>query len=172
MIYFQRDVANKFNILATLVAAPVTGLTDASFTMYVSKDGGTPAVESVTGFVTELDATNMPGWYSFNMPSTLFDTDGSLGIIITSASTDPYNVLGEIGFYDATLDVRALCGQVNFRIDTTTYDGNGNLTAATIKGYNDAGNAIANTNPRIELTLSSAVYDTDGTMTEMVVTKV
>jgi len=172
MNFFQKSIINNVHVLALAGGTPVTALTDVDFTVYETKNGGVPAAVNVIGLVTELDAVNMAGWYVVAMPAASFDTDGIIGFNFTMTGADVYNTLGDVGFYDSMLDVKAVVGQVNFRITGTAYDGDGNMTAATMKGYNNAADAIADTAERIELTLSEATYNLDGTMLEMVVTEV
>lgn len=55
---------------------PETGVT--SPVVYLTKNGGTPAVPSALAWA-ELDSTNMPGWYKITLSATDTDTPGPLG---------------------------------------------------------------------------------------------
>lgn len=63
---------------------PETGVT--SPTIYLSKNGGTPAVPS-GGTWAELHATNMPGWYTVELNGTDTDTLGPLGMDVFKSGT-------------------------------------------------------------------------------------
>lgn len=63
---------------------PETGVTTP--TIYLTKDGGTPAVPS-SGTWAELHATNMPGWYTVNLDATDTGTLGFLGIDVFKSGT-------------------------------------------------------------------------------------
>lgn len=63
---------------------PETGVT--SPTIYLSKNGGTPAVPHL-GTWAELNSTNMPGWYSVALSATDLNTVGLLGIDVYKSGT-------------------------------------------------------------------------------------
>jgi hypothetical protein len=56
-----------FMMLDSTTGVGKTGIADGSFTKKVSVDGGTPA--TISGTISEVDATNMPGWYKVNFTS-------------------------------------------------------------------------------------------------------
>lgn len=56
-----------FMMLDSTTGAGKTGIADGSFTKKESIDGATPV--SLSGTITEVDATNMPGWYKISFTS-------------------------------------------------------------------------------------------------------
>lgn len=50
----------------------------ASPTIYITKNGGTPAPPN-DGTWTQLDSTNMPGWYTVQLDGTDTNTVGEIG---------------------------------------------------------------------------------------------
>ena len=161
MQYFKTGQANKVLVIASNGATPVTGKVAGDFTLYAAKNASSPAAITLAGLVTELDATNMPGVYVFTLPLAVFDTVGPLAMTVVCAGMDQYNVLGDVGLYDAVLDTKAMSGHVNFRITAPAFDGDRNMTSATLKGYNDAANALADTNARVEVDVTTT-YDSNG----------
>jgi hypothetical protein len=69
----------------------ITGLTGASPTVKIGKAGSTGAAPS--GAVTEIDSTNLPGWYKVAANATDTNTLGSIDIHATAASADPCDVM-------------------------------------------------------------------------------
>lgn len=63
---------------------PETGV--ATPTIYLSKNGGTPAVPSL-GTWAELSASNMPGWYTVELNGTDTNTLGFLGMDVFKSGT-------------------------------------------------------------------------------------
>lgn len=69
----------------------ITGLTGASPTVKLGKNGGTGAAPS--GAVTEIDSTNLPGWYKVAGNATDTNTAGPLVLHATAASADPCDIM-------------------------------------------------------------------------------
>ena len=67
----------------------LTGLTGASPTVKISKNGGTGVGPS--GAVSEIDSTNMPGWYKVAANATDTNTLGPIGLHATSTSADAFD---------------------------------------------------------------------------------
>lgn len=71
-----------FLVDATDGETPETGL---SPTVYISKNGGTAA--TTTNSASEIDSTNMQGWYKVALTAAETGTDGSLIIWADSSTT-------------------------------------------------------------------------------------
>lgn len=71
-----------FLVDATDGETPETGLTP---TVYISKNGGTAA--TTTNSASEIDSTNMAGWYKVTLTASETGTDGSLIVWADSGST-------------------------------------------------------------------------------------
>ncbi len=81
-------VANyPFKLFLLGTATPATGLTTAAITCYVSKDGAAGAITTDTT-ETEVDGTNMPGWYVVDLSSAETNA-GSLIFKCKAATTEP-----------------------------------------------------------------------------------
>lgn len=95
MAFKKNTAGQSFNVLAvsSVTGLPVTG--DASnITAKVSIDAGTPASLTDTN-PTEIDATSLPGLYTFSL--TQAETNGDIITIVPSSSTanvqlDPLNI--------------------------------------------------------------------------------
>ena len=162
MEYFQRNIANDVRILLVNAGTPVTGETDATITCYIRKQTGSAAVQSLTGLVTEIDATNMPGEYIVSLPSSVFDVDGLISMHFSGGTFDTYTVLGDIGFFDYMLDIRAL-GLAGYKLSSPLYDGAGNLTSATLECFNPNADVNADT-PRFSISIT-AQYNINNQLT-------
>tara|TARA_R100000808_G_C2146369_1_gene154289 strand:+ start:2157 stop:2711 length:555 start_codon:yes stop_codon:yes gene_type:complete len=174
MFRFKKDAINHVYMHASLAGVPVTGLTNASVTLYAGKSDGTSAAVSLSAgsMVVEADATNMKGHYLIKVPAAAFNVSGGTVLQFTGAAFDDYNLYGDTvsNTFDELIsyvkDIRAL-NQANFEIEGSTYDGNGNLTAATIKGYAPGTSTNFTTDtPLVQLAVT-ATYDASGNMTRM-----
>lgn len=166
MNLFVKDSVNNIAILAVSAGTPVTGLTAADFTLYASKNGGTPAAVSLTGLVTELDSVNTPGLYDIAVPSATFDTYGYITLHFSSSSFDTVIEKGDVGLKDAIYDIRALAARVGFSLTSMTFDGNGNMTAARINGFEPGADPTIAT-PRVRADMT-ATYNADSTLATFV----
>ena len=100
--------------IMTLVSSTdgVTGLTAQTGQVYVSKNGGTPALS--TNSIVEVDATNMPGLYYIELTAAELNTLGHIAITKKNAASlafqdralvsynDPFTSVG--GFSGGTTD--------------------------------------------------------------------
>ena len=138
-IIFVQDTSIRVSVILSSTGAPVTGLTFADVTSYISKNGAAPVAFALTGVnFTELDAVNMPGVYNVLVPDTLTDTLGELVLSFSGGSFDTYLVRGYVytaGFSElftllGQVDTQATSnGTVLATIDTTTTN-----TQATVGG--------------------------------------
>lgn len=159
---FKKSLVNNIVVFAASSGTPVTGLVHGSFTLYASKEGATPAAVTLTGLVTEIDATNMAGLYKIAIPSATFDTVGLLTLHFSGAAFDSVIMHGNVGVRDYLLDVRALSSQVGTSITSPVYDGLGNLTSGRINGFDpDADPAVDTARVSADIT---ATYAADGTL--------
>lgn len=67
----------------------ISGLTGASPTVKIGKNGASGAAPS--GAVTEIDSTNLPGWYQVAGNATDTNTAGPVALHATAASGDPFD---------------------------------------------------------------------------------
>jgi hypothetical protein len=72
----------------------ITGLTGATPVVKLSKAGGAGAAAG--GTITEVDATNMPGWYKIALTTTDTNTLGELAYHCTAASADPTDFADQV----------------------------------------------------------------------------
>lgn len=73
-----------FMMLDSTTGLPKTGLVDGGFTKKQSIDGAAGA--TLTGTITEVDATNMPGWYKINLSAG--ELNGNIiGLRFTASGT-------------------------------------------------------------------------------------
>lgn len=90
----MRDLAQSstrdFMLFVTQSADHVTGLTGASLTITLSKNGA--AFSSISPTVTERGS----GWYSLALTSGNTDTLGDFALHVTAASADPTDVLAQV----------------------------------------------------------------------------
>lgn len=113
----QKVVLYAYN---STTGAPVTGLTTgATFAPYVSINGAAPAALGTTT-VTELDATNLPGWYAVQ-PSQ-GETNGDMLLFGGKSSTSNVYINGFPIFTDPP------------NYTTASIDGNGRIDVIKIAG--------------------------------------
>lgn len=116
--------ATAFNrpFLMVESADHLTALTGATVTVKIGKNGGTGATAG--GTVSEIDSTNLPGWYNVALTTTDTGTAGALAFHCTATSGDPTD------FVDKVLDP-AVAGYgvnvVNIAGSAAAIDGNNNL---------------------------------------------
>lgn len=81
------------NIMVLMVDATdhITGVAGETLTVLISKDGG--AFGAISPVVTDRSY----GWYNVALTATDTDTVGDLALHITSATTDPSDVLCFVG---------------------------------------------------------------------------
>lgn len=97
---FKNVASQKIAMFAydSTTGAPKTGLTTgATLVPYVSKDYGTVTALG-TATVTEMDATNAPGWYSFTLAQAESNADALL--FSGKSSTANIYVAGQLIFTD------------------------------------------------------------------------
>lgn len=94
----QSSTAQPLLFLLVQSSDHITGLTGASPTVKLGKSGGIGA--SPSGTVTEIDSTNLPGWYKVAGNATDTNTLGPLVLHASAASGDPVDVEYEVVAYD------------------------------------------------------------------------
>jgi hypothetical protein len=101
-----------FQLIAT--ADHIAGLTGATPTVKLSKNGAAGA--SPAGAVTEVDSTNMPGWYKVAGNATDTGTLGPLVLHATASGADPVDVVFDVVAFDpqsaTNLGLSTLTGNV------------------------------------------------------------
>lgn len=165
-VFTDKGKTNKITIYVSLSGTPVTGLIAASFGCRATKNGAAGASVTLTGLVTELDSVNMPGIYTFNLPSTLFDTYGYVVLRFSGAGFDPVVVYCDNTLISMARDIRAL-NQAGFKLTGVDFDGAGNLIESTIECFEPEADPDSAT-PRLTLT-ATASYNEDGTLSELTV---
>lgn len=104
----------------------ITSQTGASPTVKISKNGAAGA--SPSGAVTEVDSTNVPGWYQVAANSVDANTLGQIILHATHASTDPCDMIvgqvvsfnprnANLGFTNVSANVVQIAGSA---VDTTS----------------------------------------------------
>lgn len=164
MYNYRRNTGAKVYVLCTLAGVPVTGVTSGGVTTYISKNGGAASAVTLAGW-SEVSSGNMPGLYVAQLQSSTMDTDGPVVLSFSGGSFDTYNVLGEVGTADTLLDIRAMAGQIGFRLVPATFDALGNMLTGELRGYNPDADPNADT-PRLTLSLT-ATYDGSGRLTDL-----
>lgn len=116
----QATAANVM-VFMTDSADHVTGKAGLTLTVTASKDGG--AFAGIAPTVTERGS----GWYALALTAAMTDTLGDLALHITSAGSDPTDVLCRVvaGSLDA---------DVSSRMATFTYTAPDNATISSISG--------------------------------------
>lgn len=111
----KQSTAKNITILMIDSADHITGKTGlaAGLTIYLSKDGGTPA--TITPTVTELDATNVKGVYKLALTTAHTNTLGDFQLHITATGADPYDVNHQV----VAVDVEDATAFGLSRIDAT-----------------------------------------------------
>jgi len=118
MIY-KNVASQKIAVYAYTASSGASKTGDAAnITAYLSKDWGTAAAITDTN-PTELDATNMPGWYLFDLAQA--ETNAEVLIIAAKSATsgvlvDQFQVFTQ----DATISSRAPQGEASSAL--STYD--------------------------------------------------
>ena len=102
MSYRVQQSTTAYPLLFLMVQSSdhVTPLTGAAPTVKLGKNGGTGAAPA--GTVTEIDSTNLPGWYKVAGNATDNNTLGSLTLHATAASGDPSDTQFEVVAQDLT----------------------------------------------------------------------
>lgn len=90
----KQSTARNLSVLMTDSSDHISGKTGLTLTIYASKDGGTPA--AITPTVTELDSTNMPGWYKLALTTSHTDTLGDLALHVTATGADPSDLVRHV----------------------------------------------------------------------------
>lgn len=159
--FTNKGATNKLTLYVTLSGSPVTGLIASSFGCRATKNGAAGASVTLTGLVSELDAVNMPGIYTFNLPSSLFDTLGYVVLRFAGVGFDPIVVYCDNSLQSLSRDIRSL-SHGSFKLTVDEYDGAGNVEEATLELFDVAANIEVAT-PRLTLTATST-YNEDGTL--------
>lgn len=158
MVPFSKEQARTVLIYGESGGSPVTGLTAADFTLNVIKNATRSSV-SLTGLVTEVDSVNTPGYYAVSLPSSVFDTTGTLALIFTSASTDGFSILGRVWTTESTVeDIEGKVDTIDNVVDSISTE-TGDI--ATVLDYIKDIRALNLVNKRID----NCVYDAQGNLT-------
>lgn len=72
----------------------ITGITGATVAVKISKAGATGG--SAAGTVTQIDSTNMPGWYNIALTTADTGTLGDLSFHCTATSADPTDFVDQV----------------------------------------------------------------------------
>lgn len=96
MRLLKQSTARNVAVFITSSTDHVAGKTGlaAGLTIYACKDNGTPA--AITPTVSEMDATNMPGWYNLALTTTHTNTLGDLALHITGTGADPADIVFQV----------------------------------------------------------------------------
>lgn len=94
----QGQTAQPLVFLMVLTSDHLTGATGLTPTVKLSKNGA--AGVSPSGAVSEIDATNMPGWYKVAGNATDSGTLGPLALHASAAGADPVDDRFEVVGYD------------------------------------------------------------------------
>lgn len=97
----QSSTAQPLLFLLVSSTDHITGVTGLTPTVRISKNGGTGAAPS--GAVSEVDATNMPGWYKVAGNATDTATLGPLILHATGTGADPVDERYEVVAFDPQL---------------------------------------------------------------------
>ena len=102
MLEFQQseDTAVRRRWIIVLVSSTdgVTGLTGQTGQVYISKNGGTPALS--TNSIVEVDSTNMPGHYYIELTASELDTLGHISITKKTASSLAFHDRAIVSYND------------------------------------------------------------------------
>ncbi len=173
-----QDTISEFPILLINTSgAAVTGVVKAQVDPYYRKAGGVVASLPGADFDwAELDATNMPGVYTFTINATgvgnnRLDTMGSFLLLLKERTAAPaylayplWSYVVPLVYWETLRRLRAW-GSVNYRVFPTAWNAvNGELEAATVKIYPTSADANADANT-IETGTLTAVYDAGGKLT-------
>jgi hypothetical protein len=147
----QSQTAHPLQFVLISSADHVSPLTGATPTVKLSKNGGTGVTPS--GAVTEVDATNLPGWYQVAGNATDCGTLGPLVLHATATGADPTDSEFQVVAFDpdlsyitagtgtGQLSVSGGVGQANVKqvndVNVTTTDGtitahSGNLVTLSV----------------------------------------
>lgn len=72
----------------------ITGITGATVAVKISKAGATGG--AAAGTVTQIDSTNMPGWYNIALTTADTGTLGDLSFHCTATSADPTDFVDQV----------------------------------------------------------------------------
>lgn len=89
MAQLAQSTAYTRTFLMVQTADHITGITGATVTVKIGKAGAAGAAPSGGGTATEVDSTNLPGWYKIALSTTDTGTLGDLTFHCTAASADP-----------------------------------------------------------------------------------
>ncbi len=94
MANLKQSTVHNRAFLMVQSADHISGLTGATVTVKLSKNGGTGAAAG--GTVTEIDSTNVPGWYNIALTTTDTGTVGDLAFHCTATSGDPTDFVDQV----------------------------------------------------------------------------
>lgn len=90
----KQSTTHSRTFLMVQSADHITGLTGATVTVNIGKAGGTGAAAG--GTVSEIDSTNLPGWYKVALTTTDTNTLGELTYHCTATSADPTDFADQV----------------------------------------------------------------------------
>lgn len=94
MRVLKQNTTRNINVFMTSSLDHIAGVTGASLSMSISKDGGTFSV--VTPSITNLSS----GWYAVVLSGSYLDTLGDLAIHIGGPNCDPTDLVCQVVAYD------------------------------------------------------------------------
>lgn len=155
-LYKQSSTAQPLLFLLISSSDHITGLTGATPTVKLGKNGGTGAAPS--GTVSEIDSTNLPGLYKVAGNATDTNTLGPLALYATASGADPCNEEYEVVIFDPQ-------AATNLGLTAIPAVASGNAGALLIDGTGTA--AISNSGGKILLqaTQSGVIIPTVTTVT-------
>lgn len=113
----QSTTAYALCFLMVESADHVTPLTGASPTVKLSKNGASGG--AAAGAISEIDSTNVPGWYKVAGNATDSNTLGALILHATAASGDPSDTLFEVVAQDLTQAATTVSGDLSATMKTS-----------------------------------------------------
>lgn len=183
----QNQTAHPLQFLMVLTSDHLTGATGKTPAVKLSKNGATGAAPA--GAITEIDATNNPGWYQVAGNATDSNTLGPLILSATAALCDPTdgdfqvvafdpddavrigltalpnvtaNASGGLPTIDASLRVSANVTAIGGT--ATTYDAN-NLLNVNVKDWNGTATTLMPLTDKAGYSLSgSQTFNTTGNL--------
>lgn len=152
----QSSTAQPLVFLMVSSSDHVTGITGATVTVKLGKSGGTGAAAS--GAISEIDSTNLPGWYKVAGNATDTGTLGPLVLHASATGADPTDVYFDVVAFDPQATSLGLS-----LAKTTNITGFNDIAATAIV----SSGAITTSSGAVStvLTLTNAPGDTIGTTT-------
>jgi hypothetical protein len=94
MATLKQSTAYNRTFLMVQTSDHISGLTGATVTVKIGKNGAAGAAAG--GAITEIDSTNLPGWYKIALTTTDTNTLGDLTYHCTATSGDPTDFVDQV----------------------------------------------------------------------------